>query len=65
MAHRPKPNKNDFGTNRNDNASYLAAVRAWEKEHKDGITEVESNTDIVTDDNANEGNPFQNNLLIQ
>ena len=56
MAHRPKPNKNDFGTSRNDRGSYLAAVRVWEKEHKDGITEVESNSNIVTDDNANLGN---------
>ena len=52
MAHRPKPQLSDFGTNRNNRGSYLAAVRAWEKEHKDGITEVESNSDIVTDDNA-------------
>ena len=56
MAHRPKPNKNDFGTSKNDRGSYLAAVRVWEKEHKDGITEVESNSNIVTDDNANLGN---------
>ena len=56
MAHRPKPNKNDFGTSKNDRGSYLAAVRTWEKEHKDGITEVESNSTIVTDDNANLGN---------
>ena len=56
MAHRPKPNKNDFGTSKNDRGSYLAAVRTWEKEHKDGITEVESNSTTVTDDNANLGN---------
>ena len=56
MAHRPKPNKNDFGTSKTDRGSYLAAVRVWEKEHKDGITEVESNSNIVTDDNANLGN---------
>ena len=56
MAHRPKPQLSDFGTSRNDRGSYLAALRTWEKEHKDGITEVESNSTIVTDDNANLGN---------
>ena len=56
MAHRPKPQLSDFGTSRNDKGSYLAAVRTWEKEHKDGITEVESNSTTVTDDNANLGN---------
>ena len=56
MAHRPKPQLSDFGTSRNDKGSYLAALRTWEKEHKDGITEVESNSTTVTDDNANLGN---------
>ena len=52
MAHRPKPQLSDFGTSRNDKGSYLAALRTWEKEHKDGITEVESNSDTENNDNA-------------
>ncbi len=52
MAHRPKPQLSDFGTSRNDRGSYLAALRTWEKEHKDGITEVESNSDTENNDNA-------------
>ena len=52
MAHRPKPQLSDFGTSRNDSGSYLAALRTWEKEHKDGITEVESNSDTENNDNA-------------
>ena len=42
MAHRPKPQLSDFGTSRNDRGSYLAALRAWEKEHD---TEINYNAD--------------------
>ena len=45
MAHKPRPNPDDYGTNRNERGSYLAAVRVWEKAHEnDNNTEVESTT---------------------
>ena len=54
MAHRPKPQLSNYSGSRK--RFYQSDLRAWEKEHKDGITEVESNSNIVTDDNANLGN---------
>ena len=49
MAHRPKPLKKDFGTSRNDNGSYLAALQKWEAEHAG-----DTSTEIKNEDNADE-----------
>ena len=56
MAHRPKPQLSNYSGSRK--RFYQSDLRAWEAEHAgdNTSTEVESNSNIVTDDNANLGN---------